>query len=154
MDVNLNNYDLVFVKPIADKVDAMNPVVFVKRDGTEAEVNKIVVTDYSKASYNDATKTLTLDISQSPGSISFTDLMGVPSRLPTSDELKTNNTGTGAEKTKMILVAKEDGIYFENHETAFEIEPRITKTRNINKFDELEKRILQLEQRLIDKDFI
>ena len=153
MDVNLNNYDIVFVKPIADKVDAMNPVVFVKQDGTEVEVNKIAVSDYSKASYDDASKTLTLDISQSSRSISFTDLLGVPNRLPTSDELKTNHADPGSEKTKMILVAKEDGIYFENHTTATEIEPRITKTGSINKFDDLEKRILQLEQKLIDKDF-
>lgn len=155
MDVNLNNYDLVFVKPIADKVDMMNPVVFVKEDGTEVEVNKLVVTDYSKATYNDSTKTLTLDLRQSStGAVSFTDLIGVPNRLPTIAELKTGNSGAGAENSKMFLVAKEDGIYFENHSTALEIEPRRSRSKEINKIEELENRLKYLEDKLIDKDFI
>lgn len=149
MDVNLNNYDLVFVKPIATKLDAIKPLYFIKEDSTEVEVAKIAVKDYSKTEYNATTKTLTIDLTQSAvGALSFTDLLGVPNRYPTASELETGHSELDAKSAPLLLVAKEDGIYFESQSTTAEIEPRRSRMRSLSKIDELEKRLLRLENKL------
>lgn len=146
MDVNLNNYDVTFVKPIADKVDEIKPLYFVKEDSSEVEVAKIMVKDYSRTEYNSVTKTLTLDLTHSAvGAISFTDLLGVPNRYPTVTELETGHSEAGAKSSPLILVAKEDGIYFESQSSTVEIEPRRSRMKSINKLDELERRLQRLE---------
>lgn len=149
MDVHLNNYDTVFVKPISDKVDSIKPLMFVKEDGTEVEVAKIMVTDHNRATYDSVTKSLTLNLDVT-GVAAFTDLIGVPNKFPTAAEMGTGHTDPGAEKTTMFLVAREDGIYFENHVTGVEVEPRRSRTRtsSIDQIAALEKRISELESKL------
>lgn len=149
MDVHLNNYDVVFVKPLADKLDGIKPLTYVKPDGSQVDVDRIVVSDPSRASYDAGTKTLTLNVNVS-GVTSFTDLIGVPNRLPLAAEMDTDHTDPNAGKTTMFLVAREDGIYFENHVTGVEVEPRRSKSRGVfeEKFEALERRIAELESQL------
>lgn len=148
MDVHLNNYDLVFVKPIADKLDTVKPLYYTK-DGKDYEVEKIVISDPARAQYDEAHKVLTLNLDVT-GVASFTDLLGVPNRFPTPEEMDTKHTQTGSQKTTMFLVAREDGIYYENHVTGIEVTPRKTKTRSRQeaKIDALERRIAELEAKL------
>ncbi|MGL5307651.1 MAG: hypothetical protein ACRC9Y_16195 [Aeromonas veronii] len=149
MDVHLNNYDTVYVKPLEDKIEAIRPLYFVTKDGKDAPVDKIVVSDPSRASYDGVTKILTLNLNIS-GVTAFTDLIGVPNRFPNATEVNTGKTDPGAEKTTMFLVAREDGIYYENHITGTEVNPQSSFIRSTyeDKIDALEKRILELEEKL------
>lgn len=147
MDVHLNNYDTVFVKPIADKVDAIKPLYY-SVDGKDYEVEKIVVSDPARAKYDEAHKVLTLNLDVT-GVAAFTDLTGVPSRFPTEAEMATGHDPE-AKKTTMFLVAREDGIYFENHVTGIEVDPRKSTTRSKSELRlvALERRIAELESKL------
>lgn len=149
MDVHLNNYDIVYVKPLEDKLASIKPVYFITKDGSEAPVEKITVTDYSRVTYNDATKTLNFNLNVT-GVTAFTDLVGVPTRFPNATEMGTKHPETGATSTTMFLVAREDGVYFENHVTGVEVEPRRSRTRSRqeSRMDALERRIKELESQL------
>lgn len=151
MDVHLNNYDQSFVKPIAEKMDLVHPLIFTTQSGKEVEVNRLILSDPSKATYNESTQTLTLINTSAPVSIgNFTDLIGVPNRFPTSDELKTgHDEDPNARETAMFLVAKPDGIYFENHPLGTEIAPRTKLGKDSSDvLASLEQRISHLEQLL------
>ncbi|MGL4523026.1 MAG: hypothetical protein ACRCWQ_10785 [Bacilli bacterium] len=152
MDVHLNNYDIVYIKPIEDKLDAIKPVVFVKSDLSEVEVQKIKISDRSKATYDPLDKSLTLNLDTSPvGALKFTDLIGVPNSYPKDTDLKTGHAGvTGADETSMVLVAKSDGIYFVNHPVGSEIEPRKSRSKQQQQdiIESLEARISFLESKL------